>query len=285
LRSNQDTCGPDYFRLFFTGTDDRVAHYHPEPVPNFTWAPPTCQRRVNCPGVLSCSHCSGPASVKIVTRNPAPAVATIPSDPPFKRPRLSHSDQQTRPPGIGWVWCNSHAAWGRHADADCSRRVTTPSDLKVRTIKLAQGSDHLFLPKVPSRNPTPRTPYQAPGNTWTPPGTPALSEISDDETPQIRMAAIPSDVPFYDPELGADTMEMLIHFHCAIKIANFHMITPRSKHFNTKFHYLREQVQNNFITLQHVPGATNVADIWTKPLNKLKFIRFRSRLGIGLPGS
>jgi hypothetical protein len=127
----------------------RVAHYHPEPAPNFTWAHPTCQRRVNCPGVLSCSHCSGPASVKTVTRNPAPAVATIPSDPPFKSPRLSHSDQQSRPPGIGWVWCNSHAAWGRHADADCSRRVNIPSDLKVRTIKLAQGSDHLYSLKFP----------------------------------------------------------------------------------------------------------------------------------------
>jgi hypothetical protein len=44
-------------------------------------------------------------------------------------------------------------------------------------------------------------------NTWTPPGTPTLSEIPDDETPQIRIAAITSEVPCYDPELGKDTME------------------------------------------------------------------------------
>jgi hypothetical protein len=37
----------------------RVAHYHPELVPNLMWQHPTCQRRVNCPGVLTCSHCSG----------------------------------------------------------------------------------------------------------------------------------------------------------------------------------------------------------------------------------
>jgi hypothetical protein len=58
------------------------------------------------------------------------------------------------------------------------------------------------------------------------------------------------------------------------------MITPRSKHFNTKFHYLREQVINNYIDLQHVKGTNNLADIWTKPLGKLKFTTFRARLGI-----
>jgi hypothetical protein len=66
----------------------------------------------------------------------------------------------------------------------------------------------------------------------------------------------------------------------AIKIAHFHMITPRSKHFNTKFHYLREQVINNYIDLQHVKGTNNLADIWTKPLGKLKFTTFCARLGI-----
>ena len=52
----------------------------------------------------------------------------------------------------------------------------------------------------------------------------------------------------------------------AIKIANFHMVTPRSKHFDTKFHYLREQVQKQVIQMTHCTGSNNIADIWTKPL-------------------
>jgi hypothetical protein len=106
------------------------------------------------------------------------------------------------------MWCNSHAAWGRHSDADCSKRLSISPDLKIRTIKLNQGSDHLFLAKVSSRNPTPRTPYQAPVNVWTPPGTPTLSEMPEVETTQVLMASIQSDPPFYDPELRPSATEI-----------------------------------------------------------------------------
>ncbi len=47
----------------------------------------------------------------------------------------------------------------------------------------------------------------------------------------------------------------------AIKLATFHMVTPRSKHFDTKFHYLREQVAQHSIHLVHCAGAKNIADI------------------------
>jgi hypothetical protein len=66
----------------------------------------------------------------------------------------------------------------------------------------------------------------------------------------------------------------------AIKIASFHMINPRSKHFDTKFHYLREQVHKGVINLGYIPGKENIADIWTKALGKSKFIYFRSQLGV-----
>ena len=71
----------------------------------------------------------------------------------------------------------------------------------------------------------------------------------------------------------------------AIKIAKFHMVTPRSKHFDTKFHYIRQQVQKQAINLEHCPGTENVADIWTKPLPKARFSVLRSRLGVVPPSS
>lgn len=72
--------------------------------------------------------------------------------------------------------------------------------------------------------------------------------------------------------------------HCdneaSIQIANFHMINPRSKHFDTKYHYTRDQILNQTVALQHCPGALNVADIWTKALGLTKFSKFRTALGV-----
>jgi hypothetical protein len=62
------------------------------------------------------------------------------------------------------------------------------------------------------------------------------------------------------------------------------MVTPRSKHFDKKYHVIRRQVQKQVIELKHCPGLLNIADIWTKPLSKNRFELLRSRLGICSPG-
>jgi hypothetical protein len=66
----------------------------------------------------------------------------------------------------------------------------------------------------------------------------------------------------------------------AIKIASYHMVTPRSKHFDTKLHSVREKVENGELSFTFCPGKDNVADIFTKPLQKGKFIKFRDALGL-----
>jgi len=67
----------------------------------------------------------------------------------------------------------------------------------------------------------------------------------------------------------------------SIKIAQYHMVTPRSKHFDTKYHFVREQVANGNINLTFCPGKDNVADIFTKPLPRIKFSRYCLELGLG----
>lgn len=85
-------------------------------------------------------------------------------------------------------------------------------------------------------------------------------------------------------ELGLLNSAMPTTLYCdneaAIKIANYHMVTPRSKHFETKLHCVREKVQNGEISLSFCPGKENVADIFTKPLPKMKFLNFRTELGL-----
>ena len=63
------------------------------------------------------------------------------------------------------------------------------------------------------------------------------------------------------------------------------MVTQRNKHFDIKFNFVREQIQQAAIMLQHVPGKDNVADLFTKPLAKTKFNTFKQQLGVIQPDS
>jgi hypothetical protein len=85
-------------------------------------------------------------------------------------------------------------------------------------------------------------------------------------------------------ELGLLNLSLPTTLYCdneaAIKIANYHMVTPRSKHFNTKLHCVREKVQDGELSLSFCPGKANVADIFTKPLVAAKFLPFRKELGL-----
>ncbi|KAD4584618.1 hypothetical protein E3N88_22219 [Mikania micrantha] len=54
----------------------------------------------------------------------------------------------------------------------------------------------------------------------------------------------------------------------------------RSKHINTRFHYIRECVEKEQIKVEHVSGEEQCADILTKALPKLRFAEMRKLLGV-----
>jgi KUP system potassium uptake protein len=45
----------------------------------------------------------------------------------------------------------------------------------------------------------------------------------------------------------------------------------RSKHIDVKYHFIRTEVKNGRVRLMYVPSQENVADIFTKPVGKIKF--------------
>ncbi|CAA7042627.1 unnamed protein product [Microthlaspi erraticum] len=55
----------------------------------------------------------------------------------------------------------------------------------------------------------------------------------------------------------------------------------RSKHFDTDWHYIREQVALGLIETKHIPATEQLADIFTKPLPKRPFFELRSKLSVG----
>jgi hypothetical protein len=59
----------------------------------------------------------------------------------------------------------------------------------------------------------------------------------------------------------------------------FHM---RTKHINIQYHFIREAVEDTKINVKYIPTEENPADIFTKPLVKVKFWQFIQLLGLRL---
>ncbi|KAJ0169236.1 hypothetical protein K1T71_015266 [Dendrolimus kikuchii] len=66
---------------------------------------------------------------------------------------------------------------------------------------------------------------------------------------------------------------------CLIKNSEYH---KRCKHIDIKFNFIRENYSLNLIDIQYVNTENQLADIFTKPLIKLKFCNFRTTLGMNV---
>jgi hypothetical protein len=72
--------------------------------------------------------------------------------------------------------------------------------------------------------------------------------------------------------------------HCdnqsCIKLSENPVFHDRSKHIEMRYHYVRDMVQKNILSIQYVPTTEQTADILTKPLSLTKFVYFRDKLGV-----
>lgn len=66
----------------------------------------------------------------------------------------------------------------------------------------------------------------------------------------------------------------------AINISKNPVLHSRTKHFELKYHFLRETVQNKEIALEYVSSKEQLVDIFTKPLPKTTFVHLRGELGV-----
>ena len=65
-----------------------------------------------------------------------------------------------------------------------------------------------------------------------------------------------------------------------IALSKNHVFHKKSKHIDTRFHFIRELVNNGDIALQFCGSRDQLADIFTKPLGKSVFDFQRQHLGI-----
>ena len=66
----------------------------------------------------------------------------------------------------------------------------------------------------------------------------------------------------------------------SIFIASNPVTEKRSKHIDIRYHYIREAVARELVEIFFIEGENNPADILTKNLGSVKFLKFRAMLGL-----
>ncbi|XP_063939719.1 uncharacterized mitochondrial protein AtMg00810-like [Daucus carota subsp. sativus] len=66
----------------------------------------------------------------------------------------------------------------------------------------------------------------------------------------------------------------------AIALAKNPVFHDRSKHIDTRYHYIRECVEKKVVELTYIKTNDQIADIFTKPLKFEDFVRLRAWIGV-----
>lgn len=59
-----------------------------------------------------------------------------------------------------------------------------------------------------------------------------------------------------------------------LAIANNHVTSKKARHIKVKYHYIRQLIEDKEIEVKHKPTEDMLADIFTKPLDVNKHLKF-----------
>jgi hypothetical protein len=76
------------------------------------------------------------------------------------------------------------------------------------------------------------------------------------------------------------TFNLKIDNQYAIMLSKNPIFHDRSKHIDTKYHYMRQCIEEDRVNVKFVGTNEQLADILTKPLGGVKFVELRSRIGL-----
>jgi hypothetical protein len=74
--------------------------------------------------------------------------------------------------------------------------------------------------------------------------------------------------------------KLLMDSKSALELCKNPVYHERTKHIDTRYHYIRECVANGIAEVEHVSTVKQLADILTKPLGRVKFVEMRQELGV-----
>lgn len=77
-----------------------------------------------------------------------------------------------------------------------------------------------------------------------------------------------------------EATEIFVDNKSAIALAKNPVFHDRSKHIDTRYHFLRDCVAKNKVEVKYVKTHDQVADIFTKPVKYDTFTKLRMMLGV-----
>ena len=80
--------------------------------------------------------------------------------------------------------------------------------------------------------------------------------------------------------LSFSSVPLLCDNTSAINIAKNPVQHSRTKHIEIRYHFLRDNVEKGNISLEFVESESQLADIFTKPLDRARFEKLRGELGV-----
>lgn len=73
---------------------------------------------------------------------------------------------------------------------------------------------------------------------------------------------------------------MKIDNQSAIQLSKNPVFHDRSKHIETRYHYIRECIEEGRVQVEFIGTNEQLADILTKALGRDRFIELRSKIGL-----
>lgn len=80
--------------------------------------------------------------------------------------------------------------------------------------------------------------------------------------------------------MGVNSVIFLMDNQSAIRLVRNPEFHKRSKHIDVRYHFIREKYEEKQFKLEYISTNEMIADIFTKPLAKDRFVYFRSKMGI-----
>ncbi|XP_071051062.1 uncharacterized protein [Onthophagus taurus] len=108
--------------------------------------------------------------------------------------------------------------------------------------------------------------------------------LSSTEAEYVALTELTTELEWYTrllSEIGVNVTPIIFEDNqSCIKLTKNDQLKKRTKHIDTKYHYIRDLVNKNKINIKYLPSEDMIADILTKPLDKIKLRKFRKGLGL-----
>ena len=77
-----------------------------------------------------------------------------------------------------------------------------------------------------------------------------------------------------------EAVKIMVDNQSAIMLSKTSAHHNRTKHIDTRYHFIRDCVEDGRVVIEHVKTKDQLADILTKALGRVKFVELSARIGV-----